>query len=197
MKTLTKAAIALPIVAVALIVGTMQYQKSKDEGPTVPAFEPSVQNDKTIDVLGWSRPELEKILKGFSGMYDEQLHPEFNFLIRTTEPAVHRVIFPKDIQPDLYCFLVNYIEYPMGFDLTGRTISVVGTATLSKDFALPDPALLGRRATFYVPTKDTDYDNVHVWLEPGLVYRNSFAAPQWQKVDDPRLPEDVRPPEPR
>ena len=70
--------------------------------------------------------------------------------------------------------------------------TVVGTATLSKEFPVPDAALFGKKALFYVPANDRQYDVVYVRVGNDATFENSCGAKNWKRVDDPRLPPELQ-----
>src|SRR5581483_10559146 len=93
--------------------------------PPVQPFVANPNNDKALIVYGWSIDELQKILSQFKANYKI---PNRKHLIRSEGDRL-RVNFPEDLEPDLFSFLVNYVQYPEGFDLKGRSITSAGTAT--------------------------------------------------------------------
>jgi hypothetical protein len=98
------------------------------------------------------------------------------------------ITFPKDIQPKILYFLVNYLQYPREFDLKNRSIAVVARVVLTPAFGAPDDVLSGKNAMIYVPANDTDYDLVYVRIEQGQAYKVSFTDLVWQPVDEARVP---------
>jgi hypothetical protein len=89
-----------------------------------------------------------------------------------------------------FCFLVNYVQYPKGFDLQARTTLVAGRATISSDFLPSDQSLVGKRMLFYIPTEDKRYDEVFAQVE-GQSYEFPFTSARWQRAQEPRLPVGV------
>ena len=154
--------------------------------PLVQPFVASPKNDKALVVSGWSLDELQKILSQFKLKYEI---PNTKHLIQS-EGNKLRVVFPDDLEPNLFCFLVNYAQYPEGCDIKHRSITSAGTATLSPDFRLPSTALNGKKAIFYIPANDREYDLVYVQVD-GKVYENSFAAPCWRTMSAARMSDAV------
>lgn len=173
------------IVALAAFLAFQNRRRLFDTCPqsTAAQYVPNPENDKALIVYGWNSGEIRKILSDFAATY--KLHG-FKYLIRTEDQPL-RVVFPDDIEPDLFSFLVNYVQYPIGFDLKSRSIVSTGAVTLTPEFDLPSPALSGQRALFYVPTDDNEHDLVYVRVGE-LTYENSFAGQCWQRKEDPRIP---------
>ena len=143
-----------------------------------PPKEPRlVTNDKSIDVRGWSKTEIQEIIADFTARYDMA-----DLQITFSEPGsgVVGLRFPGDIEPRLFIFLVNYLHYPEHFDLRLRSISARGTCTLTPAFNLPEAKLAGNRATFFVPSNDTEYDFVMVKIDSGETYRIPFTNLRWK-----------------
>jgi hypothetical protein len=188
--TTTISIAAAALVAALLIVLSYQNRRLFYRCPTnqvVQPFVASPQNDKTLVVIGWSESELGDIIEDFSNQY--QLPTSVKYLVRT-EGEMLKVAFPEDIEPDLFVFLVNYVQYPKNLDAKNPPVTSVGTATLSSDFQLPSPALVGKHATFYIPADDKEYDLLYVRVS-GDTYENEFGAKCWRAVKEARIPAAV------
>lgn len=175
-------------VAAALVVaatgGGLGWQQMHQK-PARP-FAPNRANDKVLIVGGFSGDELKKILGDFSQLYRKNLPRDFSFEV-SAKGALQTAVFPRDLSPWMFFYLVNYAQYPKNLDLTGRTVLALGMTTLSPDFELPAQAMYGKKAYFYVPANDTDYDRifVHVGEETWDIGFNDDA---WKQVKDQRIP---------
>ena len=149
-----------------------------------------VIRDKSLLVRGWKDTELRKIIGDFQLMYRSRLPQDFSTEVRPGDDGVLRVTFPADIKPEFFCWLINYFQYPKGFDLTARKIVVAGQATVGSDFLPAEQSLVGKPITFYIPTDDKDYDVVFAQVD-GQSYKYPFASERWQRVPEPRLPVGV------
>lgn len=173
------------LAAVLYLIGRSQRRSGSN------SFVGSPTNDKEVIVQGWSEIELARILSDFENKYAGQLGSAYSVVLQKRGSAM-RLSFPKDIPEDEFCFLVNYIYYPEGFDLKSRSIVASGRATLSDGFGVPDKALIGRVGIFYVPSNDHEYDLVYVRVGD-RTFENSFASTRWKAVDDPRFPPGLTP----
>ena len=144
-------------------------------------------HQKAVLVRGWADEELSKILTDFADIYEDELGKKFEFNVFPYEHGATRINFPNDIPAKEFSFLVNYLNYPKDYDLKGRTISVSGQATLSLGFHPPSKSFIGKKAVFYVPSNDEDYDVVYIRVGDET-FVNSFASFKWKKVEDPRIP---------
>jgi hypothetical protein len=77
-------------------------------------------------------------------------------------------------------------------DLSTRSITVVGKATLNAGFDGIDPSFFGKKAVLYIPESDQDHDVVYMQTESGINLANSFTVLTWRKVNDARLSDDVK-----
>jgi len=143
--------------------------------------------DKELVVRGWSDAELRQIMGDFQQSYRDRLPPGFSTEIHADDGGILRVTSPADIKPSFFCWLINYIQYPKGFDLKSRTILVAGRATISSDFLPADQSLVGKRITFYIPTDDRDYHVVFAQVD-GQSFNYPFSSERWQRVQEPRIP---------
>ncbi len=151
---------------------------------------PIVMSDEELLVRGWSDTELRQILGDFQRLSGNRLPSNFSTEIHAADGAVLRVTFPADIPSVDFCFLVNYVQYPKGFDLNSRPILVAGRATITSDFLPSDQSLVGKRILVYVPSEDKRYDEVFAQAE-GQSYEFPFTRTGFIRAQEPRLPVGV------
>jgi hypothetical protein len=159
-------------------------------GCTKQSSAPFAIADKELLVRGWSDTELRQIIVDFQQIYHGRLPASFSTDIRAGDGSTLRVTFPADIAPEFFCWLINYVQYPKGFDLKTRTILVAGKATISSDFLPAEQSLVGKRIMFYIPTDDRDFDVVFGRVD-GQSYKYPFTSERWQSVQEPRIPAGV------
>lgn len=178
---------------IAAILAGVAWERAKPpaavSAPSGPAE--GYFNDKVLVVSGWNAEEMRKVVSDFTRLYGDQLPPNFDFEIATSGDA-QRVTFPHDMPPWMFLYLVNYTHYPKAPDLAGHEIHVAGITTLSPDFELPAQDLYGKRAVFYVPADDADYDNVYARVG-AQAWKISFKGTHWEAADDPRWPAALDP----
>src|SRR5579859_464217 len=100
----------------------------------VSVFKPSPQNDTEVLIEGWSAAELDRILRAFAKDYADRIPPPPAFRTEHVRGEVLRILFPNDIEPDLLSFLVNYLQYPTGYDLSKHAITALGRVTVTEAF---------------------------------------------------------------
>lgn len=149
---------------------------------------PDLNNRKEVRVRGWSKEDFLRILTDFRKLYDDCLENEIEAKIQSLKDGTLRVTFPQDVPDRLFPSLINYAQYPKGFEPRAGSILVVGKAIMSENFeGNPEPKLIGQEAVFYVPSDDRKYDVVYVKVG-NETFANSFASSRWKKVEDLRLP---------
>jgi hypothetical protein len=153
------------------------------------SFVANSGNQNLLLIRGWQRKELEQILADFLQLYGLADSSVLKMEAKSSDTFV--ITFPHDIEPKLLLFLVNYVQYPKKFDLTERSIGVLGRVVLTAAFGVPDTGLIGKQAVIYVPANDTEYDLVYARLESGGVYIIPFTSLIWKATDDARMPRTV------
>jgi len=151
---------------------------------------PIAMSDKELLVRGWSDSELRQILGDFQRLSGDRLPASFSTKIHAADGAFSRVTFPADIPAVDFCFLVNYVQYPKGFDLNSRTLVVAGRATIASEFLPSDQSFVGKRILVYVPSEDKRYDEVFAQAE-GQSYEFPFTRTGFIRAQEPRIPVGV------
>jgi hypothetical protein len=158
--------------------------------PDGPSFAPDPNNDKTILIQGWHEDELRKILDDFVEQ-DLSAFAAFRIEIEKRFEELFELTFPEDVHPREFLALINYLAYPIDFDLA-RSIVVAGKATLNSDFDGLAKSLEGKKALFYLPENDDDYLVVYMQTESGVTLARSFSDGLWRTVKDSRLSNVVK-----
>lgn len=156
----------------------------------LPPFTADPHNDKLIVVKGWNETELRRIVDDFVAQDTFGSQPRIE--IRKRFEREFRLSFPDDISPFDCLALVNYLNYPIDFDLGGSSIAVIGKTTLTSEFQGIPQSLVGKKAVFYVPENDADYDVVFLRAETGLTLKYSLSEQVWQPTNEARLSPEVR-----
>ena len=192
-----KADQAIFLVPVVLIISPLvlvliaKPVKADDPNNDLSPFTPDPNNDKAILIQGWDEAELQQILDDF---LEEDLSAFAAFRIEIDQRLENSfaLTFPEDIHPTEFLSLINYLAYPIDFDLAGRAIVVAGKTTLNSDFDGLPKSLAGEKALLYLPENDQDYDVVFLQTESGVTLAKSFSEGAWRKVNDARLSSAVR-----
>ena len=139
----------------------------------------------SVAVRGWARDELQRIIADFSTSYDL---PDSSIEPETRTDGVSTLTVSGEVAPETLCFLVNYLNYPNGFDLSHRSIGVLARATLPRGFGRPD--LVGKAALIYVPSADAECDQVYVHCAQ-KTYKVPLTNFVWQIAADARTPATI------
>src|ERR1035437_1610398 len=161
---------------------------AKSQMRQLTASEASRLDGTTISVRGWSKEEAVSIMADFAKLYGLDLS---SIGIGTGPNGALNLSLP-DVDPQDFLFLVNYLCYPENSVANGRTIGVLGRATVSESFRVPDRSLTGQKARFYVPADDKDRDVVYAILASNQVFKIPFTNLKWKRTDDSRLPDSIR-----
>lgn len=177
----------LALLAVMLVRASSHPTTKKNENGVVTSR--AVPADRvSVSVSGWDGSELGRILASFAAQYSL---PAAMFDLRA-EGRDQLITFPSGIRADHLLYLVNYIHYPVGFDVKQRSIAVLGQTILDDSFGVPDTSLIGRNASIYVPADDSTYDLAYIMIDEGSVYEVRFTNLAWRSVQANQLSPKVK-----
>jgi len=107
--------ISIIIIAIVIIVLVLTWYKEKSM-VSRPEFSendfPLINNDKGIVVEGPIYNDVKSACMDFCEMYNEKNYNIIIKLIRI-DPNTNLLLFPFEIDFKYYCFLVNFLEYPI------------------------------------------------------------------------------------
>ena len=136
------------------------------------------QNDKLVLVKGVSYSDFKKVLTGFCNMYNKESYQAQPRLTKLSEREF-AITFPYDIHFEIYCYFVNYIEYPMELKWTA---DVTGwTTTKSGDIWITEKSV-NKKVMLFIPTDDTEHDNVYMTTSDNIGYILGFAKGEEKKL---------------
>jgi hypothetical protein len=162
------------ILAVALIFGIFLIRAKKTGNVVANKTLPDIEkeNDKLIVVKEADETDIKKAISDFCRNYNEKEYIALPKLtkIRNREYAI---TFPYDIRFDTFCFLVNYLKYPI--DIDGFYPNVLGWATLAQEDRFIPQQCIGKKIMFYLADDDTEYDNVFLTTEDNMGFKIDFA----------------------
>lgn len=167
-----------------IAVAILYFLKTKIFGQTV---EPStdtarpsikhlpkheIENDKIVLIENISNEEIDNILNGFCNIYNKE---EFQALPRTYKISngSYAVTFPFDVNFEIFCYFINYVYYPIGFE---KTFNATGwTTTKRHDKWITDQSA-NKNVMIFIPTTDTEHDNVYITTSDNVGYKLGFAV---------------------
>ena len=80
-----------------------------------------IANDKLVVVEDVSENDINKILQEFCNSYNKETYQAIPRLTKLSDKKF-AITFPYDINFEIYCYFINYVNYPMGFDKHFKTI---------------------------------------------------------------------------
>lgn len=154
---------------------------SRPSAELLPAQEK--QNDKLVIVKDISYTDLQTILTGFCNMYNKEHYQAQPRLTKITEREF-AITFPFDIDFEIFCYFINYVQYPMEFD---KAFNVTGwTTTKSGDNWITEKSA-NKKAMLFIPPDDTDHDNVFMTTIDNIGFKLGFAmGEEKQLLDGPK-----------
>jgi hypothetical protein len=133
--------------------------------------ENTIPNDKLVVVEDVSEAEIKRILKEFCNSYNKKTYDALPRLIELSDKK-YAVTFPYDISFEIYCFFINYLNYPMGFD---RSFKTIGWATTKPNDVWVTEKSVNKNVMLYVSDHDTEYDNVFITTSDNIGFKLGFA----------------------
>jgi hypothetical protein len=135
---------------------------------------------KVIQVKGVREFELHRMLSGFS-----QLYPGDNIVrisSRTLGSDDHVLCISDEMDLERFFYLVNYLVYPRELNVR---LEVIGWATLRNGDALLPDLGIEKKAMFYIPEEDKEFDNVYMTTEDNIGYKLSFNLSDRRRLTSP------------
>jgi hypothetical protein len=135
----------------------------------------SVVNNKIILVDNVEYNLIKQAVQDFTDMYDNPEQFELKPISKLYKPQEDQtlIIFPYNIDFEIFCYLINYIKYPI--DLKYKA-NVLAWTTTKPD----DPKIISevsnRNVMLYIDPNDIEYDNVMLIAENEQTYKIRFAV---------------------
>lgn len=178
------------IVAIVAIVIFVAWTKLKNQKPQ-PDTDSSrpqeslfpankVTNDKLVIVEDVSENDIKKILQEFCNSYNKETFQAIPRLTKLSDKKF-AVTFPYDINFEIYCYFINYVNYPMGFD---RHFKTVGWATTKPSDTWITEKSVNKNVMLYVSDFDKEYDNVFLTTSDSIGYKLGFAMGEEKQLLD-------------
>jgi hypothetical protein len=189
MKTQTIIIVLIASVVVLYFIWTkLKNQKpqadtdtSKPSAELLPAQEK--QNDKLVIVKDISFTDLQTILTGFCNMYNKERYQAQPRVTKITEREF-AITFPFDIDFEIFCYFINYVQYPMDFD---KAFNVIGWTTTKSGDNWITATSANKKAMLFIPSDDTDHDNVFMTTIDNIGFKLGFAkGEEKQLLDGPK-----------
>lgn len=140
--------------------------------PNENSSKPERQNDKLVLVDNLSKKEMESILTSFCKIYNQENYKAQPRLFVLSERKF-AITFPFDIDFKIYCFFVNYVRYPMGFD---KQVDVIVWTSTKQAKGWITEKTENKKVMLFIPEDDREYDNVFLTTNDNIGYKLGFAT---------------------
>jgi hypothetical protein len=132
----------------------------------------SMRNDKLVLVTNTDHAGIKMLLKQFCGMYTKSA---FQVVLRLTETGEREfaISFPVDVEFEVFCYLVNYLQQPT---LAITTTQVMGWATTKTGDPWITPLSANKKAMFFILPEETGKDYLFLTTEENTGYKLQLAA---------------------
>jgi len=136
------------------------------------------QNDRLVLVKKVSFTDLRKVLIGFCNMYNKE---NYQALLRLTKISENEfaITFPYDINFEIFCYLINYISYPMELKWTA---DITGWTTIKPGDKWMSDKIPNKKIMVFIPPDDNEYDNVYVTTSENMGYKIPFSLSRKNKL---------------
>lgn len=125
---------------------------------------------------------IKKILQELCNSYNKETYQAIPRLTKLSDKKF-AITFPYDIDFEIYCYLINYLNYPIGFDRQFKTIG--WTTTKSTDSWVTEKSA-NKNVMLFISDFDTEYDNVFLTTTDNIGYKLGFAmGEEMQLLDKP------------
>jgi|GEM_PF-2209364 len=143
-----------------------------------------VANDKLIIVEAISEQDIKGIVRDFCGWYNREMLQVIPVVTRTMGQEF-AITFPYDVQFEIFCFLINYLTGPKGYN---RGFCATGWATTrSADMWITEENA-NKQVVLFVPDFVPEYDNVFMTTIDEVGYKLDFGRSKARLLDHPGKP---------
>lgn len=177
----------IAIVTIAIFVAWTRFKNQKPQPDTDTSrpqehFFPTnkVANDKLVIVEDVNENDITKILQEFCNLYNKEMFQALPRLIKLSDNKF-AVTFPYDINFEIYCYFINYVNYPMGFN---RNFKTIGWTTTKKSDIWTTEKSVNKNVMLYVSDFDKEYDNVFLTTSDNIGYKLGFAMGEEKQLLD-------------
>lgn len=171
----------LILVAFLLFFGWNQFKQqtpksnSNSRRPSEKHFPKNkITNDKMVVIDDINENDVTKIIQDFCDSYNQKSFQILPTLSKLSDKKF-AVTFPYNVNFVIYCYFINYMNYPEGYDKQFKTVG--WTTTRSTDTWITDKSA-NKKVMLFVYDLDTEYDNVFMTTVDNIGYKLGFAMGQ-------------------
>jgi hypothetical protein len=141
-----------------------------------------MENDKLILVKNAADANIKKALQDFCNMYNED-HLQAEPRLIPLPGSDFAIIFPNDIDFEIYCYFINYLRYPMDVTLPP---DITGWATTKKGDEWINEKNVNKKVMLFVPADDDEFDNVYITTSEDTGYKLGFSVGDQKELKSPK-----------
>ncbi|WP_300599155.1 hypothetical protein [Niabella sp.] len=148
-----------------------------------------VANDKLILVEGMNEVHIKRIIRDFCGWHNREMLQVIPVVTKMTD-LLFAITFPYDVPFEIFCTLINYLNYPKGYN---RRFYAMGWATTRSTDMWMTAENTGKPVLLFVPDLDMEYDHVLMTTADQLGYQLNFSAEKARLLERPARPYHIPP----
>lgn len=179
--------VIIAIVTIVIFISSTRLKNQKSQ-PDTNTSRPQenlfptniVENDKLVIVEDINENDIKKILQEFCNLYNEKTFLALPRLTKLSD-SKYAITFPYDINFEIYCFFINYMNYPMGFN---RHFKAIGWTTTKPTDTWITEKSVNKNVMLFVSNFDTEYDNVFLTTSDNIGYKLGFAMGEEKQLLD-------------
>ena len=140
---------------------------------SVPGLFPQLSsNDKLIIIEGTNYEDIKNVITAFCKMYNKESIKVTPRLIKISITKF-AILFPYDVDFEIFCYLVNYLTYPMELKWN---VEVTAWTTTTKNDIWITSTTADKKIMIFIPPDDDEYDNVYLLTSENICYKLEFAG---------------------
>jgi hypothetical protein len=142
----------------------------RHNGAVLPTVEKT--NDKIIVIDNADAANIKKVLAGFCDIYNKNDYAALPRLWQLTSDSF-AVTFPYDVDFATYCFVINFLKYPMNVKWHAQVRA--WATTKPGDSWITDKSV-NKQVMLFLAIGDTEFDNVFLTTSDNIGYKLGFAV---------------------
>lgn len=170
------------LAAIILLIAwhKLKQQTYKDRLKPSQSMFPKTEiiNDKIIIIENIGEGDIKTILQDFCNMYNKE---KYQAIPRLTELSHQSfaITFPYDINFEIFCYFVNYANYPM---IIKNHFKAKGWATVKSSDTWAIEKIINKNVMLFTSDSDKEYDNVFLTSSNNIGLKFSFSINEGMKV---------------
>lgn len=151
------------------------------------------ENDKIIIIGNADLKSLQQVVSDFTKDYDNSQHANLKPVSKIHKIGDFKfaITFPYDIDFEILCYFVNYLNYPL--DNNCKPTVLAWTSTSSK-YQWLNETFENNKVIMFIDPNDTEFDNVMVTTKDNKPFKIGFAVGYGLQSESHLIQNYVEPP---